>query len=277
MDSRKIKGVEHFVYDSVEEFMLYHRGKEDSIQEPVHWKSGEEGDWVVADDGGVVQILKIGKMATSKVDGRPKRSVEYVRTVVGTFIKTHILHAEAGDNHIQRDTKMDTDFSQHPNRYTISRNPGIYKTYKTRTRLSTPERLWVLSVLVGTDPVDAYIRYYKTQSRITAHKKAVMLLKQERVVRALREGIQEAANNLGLTDEWVLERLKNLAESASSDKVKREAVIDVAEIIGTKGTKTKEVDTFAGVFRGFGNDDAQKVFENINPKRLEESGAKEAE
>ena len=57
MDYRKIKGVSHYVFDDrpeFEEWMRLNRGEVPPIAED--WRTAKEGDWVEADDGGIVQI-----------------------------------------------------------------------------------------------------------------------------------------------------------------------------------------------------------------------------
>ena len=58
MKSQKIKHIKHYVYDNVEEFKK-EKGLDTQLVE--NWRDGEEGDWVLADDGGVVQLLKVSK------------------------------------------------------------------------------------------------------------------------------------------------------------------------------------------------------------------------
>ena len=105
MEYREIKGVKHYVYDTVEEFQSNHKDIK-----PKEWKDNpQEGDWVVADDGGVVQILKRNGISHPNDRKNWKLNRGYVRTVVGTFL-------------LNNKSKMDTNFDLHPNRYTFSKN-----------------------------------------------------------------------------------------------------------------------------------------------------------
>ncbi len=54
-EKRKIKDVEHYVYEDIDEFREAHPN---TVVHP-DWRKAEEGDWVVSDDDRVVQLLKV--------------------------------------------------------------------------------------------------------------------------------------------------------------------------------------------------------------------------
>ena len=79
----------------------------DTIVHP-DWRKAEEGDWVISDDDRIVQLLKVKTNVNHHSDTKNYNYANgWVRTVVGSFIN-------------KPSTKMDTDFSNHPNRYTFS-------------------------------------------------------------------------------------------------------------------------------------------------------------
>ena len=55
--SKVIKGVRHYIYDTREEF----REKYPVTPLVKDWRKGREGDWVLSDDGRIVQLLKVSK------------------------------------------------------------------------------------------------------------------------------------------------------------------------------------------------------------------------
>ena len=71
----KVNKIEHTVFDDIDEVPSDFNIVSD-------WRSGEVGDWVEADDGCFIQILRKGKMVVPK--GRNKVR-EYVGTCTGTF------------------------------------------------------------------------------------------------------------------------------------------------------------------------------------------------
>ena len=54
MDFKKVKGINHYLYDSIQEFRLHHPNT--PLNE--NWRKAKEGEWVVTDDQNVCQILK---------------------------------------------------------------------------------------------------------------------------------------------------------------------------------------------------------------------------
>ena len=73
MREYSIANVPHMVYD-------------DSLEVPgdikvvKDWRAADIGDWVLADDGGIIQIIRCGVMK------QRKRFLRYVGTCTGTFV-----------------------------------------------------------------------------------------------------------------------------------------------------------------------------------------------
>ena len=61
MITRKIKKVNHPIYENVKEFQRYNPSG-DVVS---NWRKGTEGSWVVSDDGQVCQVLKRGELRAS--------------------------------------------------------------------------------------------------------------------------------------------------------------------------------------------------------------------
>lgn len=254
MESRTIKGVEHYVFDSAEEFEAYCQKSGIKIPTIKNWHTAQAGEWVWSDDGRIVQLLFVGDMSTPIKD----KTQRYVRTVVGSFVD-------------KPGVEMDTNFDKHPNRYTFSQTiKDVGYTRLKRDRISRFERQWIAMMVMGIPPVDAFLKVSSTKSVRNAETQADLLLKQERITKALHESIKEAAATLGLTDEWVLERLKRLAEGAKSEKIQLDSTREVAEILGTKPGVQKETRELIGAFRGFGEAHVQKLKETVERPALPE-------
>ena len=167
MEKKAIKGVEHLVFDDIKEYYS-HFGKQ--APSPVEdWRTAKEKDWVIADDGGIIQLLKVSHDIKHPND-RPnyKLSKGWCRTVVGTFL-------------IRDKTYMDTDFSKHPNRYTFSTkikntNSRVYK----REKATKKEKEFATHIVTGKSAVKAYMKSFKEGDENKATKKAAVLLKQRR-------------------------------------------------------------------------------------------------
>ena len=76
---RKIKNVEHRVYDDKKEFRQY--CPNDKLTR--NWRDGTEGSWVTTDDGKVCQVLKRGELRNSQSTGVCNY---YIRTAIGSFV-----------------------------------------------------------------------------------------------------------------------------------------------------------------------------------------------
>tara|TARA_Y100001963_G_scaffold157904_1_gene255640 strand:+ start:569 stop:1330 length:762 start_codon:yes stop_codon:yes gene_type:complete len=247
MDYRKIKGVTHFVYDNIDEFKKQKKGVT-----PKHWKEDpQEGDWVIADDGGVVQILKRSGISHPSDRKNWKAHKGYVRTVVGTFL-------------LNDSTDMDTDFDLHPNRYTFSKKlKQSNANFKKRKNITKKEKLFATEVIVGKDAITAVKNVYKEDDYNKAKKKAVLLLKQERIMNEVEKGVVDIAKGLGIDHEYVLRRLKVLADTGEDDNVVLQSLKELGKIIGTSTPTTKKDVGIVGMFQGF------------SPKQLQQAERKE--
>ena len=67
MDFKEIKGVKHYLYENIGEFRISHPDTEIVG----NWRLGEEGDWVMTDDGCIVQILR--KFYVQPPNGKPPK------------------------------------------------------------------------------------------------------------------------------------------------------------------------------------------------------------
>ena len=146
MESRRIKNIKHFVYDDLEEF------KKDHPNTVVHpdWRKADEDSWVYSDDDRIIQLLKVKKMVSHHSDTKNYKYADgWVRTVVGSFIN-------------KKSTKMDTDFSSHPNRYTFSKTiKNTSERVHKRTKITNKEKDFATNVVVGMGALDAYIFWFK--------------------------------------------------------------------------------------------------------------------
>lgn len=240
MQSQSIKGKKHLVFDDIAEYEDYFRETQGAVPKLcLNWREAEEGEWTVADDGGVVQILK-RKWA---------KRWYYVRTVVGTFFCTSAV-------------TMDTDFSKHPSRYTMAKRDSRVQ-FDTRENLSVKERSWMALIRSGQSVGEAYREIYGESQN--AKEKFHEYLKLERIVKGISAAIKASAEDLGLTPEWVLKQLKDLVEDEMiAPNPKISAIREIAELIGLKGGSSgvKALTSGEEHFSGFrGNELEEPEFE----------------
>lgn len=208
MKYQKIKGIKHYVFDSMDEFEGYFKSRNLKVPAIVpEWLDAKQGDWTIADDGGIVQILK------RKIT---KTGYPWIRTVVGTFRQ-------------DKYGEMDTDFSMHPSRYTFSgkmvdRDIAI----KNRTRITRREREFVINLIRKLSIKEAYTRAFGESSKWDHRSR--LLFKQERIMSELRNQSKEAANDLGLDIKYIMQSLMKLSERAE-DRVRLGALKELKEIL----------------------------------------------
>ena len=243
MEKKSIKGKSHYVYDDIDEFKAHHPNR---VVKP-DWRDSDEGDWVFSDDGRIVQLLKVSKSVKHPNDRKNYTYAKgWVRTIVGSFINRYT-------------TKMDTDFSSHPNRYTFSKsinNTG--RRVKERKNVTRKEREFATNIVVGMGAVDAYKKAYSELSSNSARKKATILLKQERVMKEIEKSVLDIAKSLGIDHEYVLSKLKNLADYSEDDNIILQSTKELGKIVGTAGNTVKQKDVgLLGVFQGFSPDEIE--------------------
>ena len=238
MEYRKIKGIKHYVFEDYDEFRNHFDIAVPDIV--IDWRNAEEGDWVYSDDDRIVQILKKNGIHHPN-DRKNYRYVKcYVRTVVGTFL-------------LMDKTYMDTNFSEHSNRYTFSKtiknaNDGI-KQRKTPTK---KEKIFATNIAVGMGAVKAYMDAFNESVTKKARSKATILLKQERVMKEVEKSVLDVAKGLGLDHEYILEKLKCLIEGSQEDTIVLNALKEAGKAIGTFGITTKQREVgVIGMFSGF--------------------------
>jgi len=250
VESKKIKKVEHIVYDNVQEF------QEDNpdINLYFDWKKAKEGDWVLSDDNRVVQLLKVSKSINHPSDRKNYKYADgWVRTVVGTFL-TH------------KNTFMDTDFSAHPNRYTFSKTiKDTNKRVRQRNKVTKKERLFATNVAVGMGAVKSYMDAYKELNYDKAKNKAAVLLKQERVMKEVEKSVLDVAREMGVDHEYIFRSLKQLAETSVDENIALQSLKEMGKAIGTLGGGVKRIESgVVGLFQGF----SPEQIENVERKMI---------
>ena len=236
MITKKIKKIEHIVYDDIEEF------KKNNPNKTVNpnWRKAREGEWVIADDKGVVQILK----------------------------KAQLKHPNDSKNY--NNSTMDTDFSKHPNRYTFSRvikNPNA--NIKNREYTTKKERAFSANIISGRGVAKAYMDAFEETNQTKARRKGLVLLKQERVVKEVEKGALDVAKKLGIDHNYILRGLKTLCDNSEDENIRLQTIKELGKIVGTIGgtsIKQKEMGVF-GMFEGFAPDTIETAKREIIPEK----------
>jgi len=237
MREYRVNGINHRVYEP-----------EDTPPEEVsvidNWREGDLGDWVLADDECVIQILRRGKMLRSK--GKD-RIVYYIGTCTGTFTQ-------------RPTTKMDT--SKRENIYSFS---GFLEPKKEG--LSSKESLFVYYLTKEKlNPEDAYLKAFPTNNKKYAYDKSINLIKTERILTAVKEELKPVLEELGIDETYILKGIKTTAEGAEKEDVKLRALFKLSDIMDLEDKGSTKVTQMTGIaFQGFDN---QTIAEAERPKEL---------
>ena len=228
MELKKIKGVEHRLYDSHEEFCAF----EGATTPKSDWRVAEEGDWVYTDDKHVVQILKVYYITVP--NSKEKRKC--VRTICGSFVCKQKNAKILGENGVAE------------NIYTFS---GSYDTIKSvrSTKLSSKKLLFAKYVAAGIDMEEAYSRVYpKASAKQYIKNAASKLLQQEKVLNMVKEEISVILKEEGVTPEYIIQKYKDIADISERDQDKLRSLDALAKMSGLFETEKKreELTVWAG-------------------------------
>ncbi len=235
MKTRSIKNVEHFLFKDKKEFDKF-MPNENLVED---WRDGEEGEWVLSDDGQVCQVLKRGGLK----NGDSKKIYNYyIRTVIGSFV--------CRDN-----ISMEGDMRK--NIYTFgSKEKTNYHAVKNREKPTNKEFLFAKYVAKGEDMVDAFIKAYPTNNKSYAKREANLLMSTKRIRSLIREEIEKVMNEAEITPLYILEKMKDIIES------------DVARD-GDKVSLLKELVAIAGMRDTEKKSESVTVFQGFSPEQLD--------
>ena len=223
----KVNKAQHTVFDS-----------EDEVPSDIHylkdWRDASLFDWVLADDGSVIQILRTGTMKKPK--GKV-RKVTYIGTCTGTFVIS---------NKIKMDTSRRTDI------YSIGGHIERNDRIDERENLSTREELFVQYLSGGMDPRKAYLKAFPTNNPGYAGMRAGQLVKTKRVRSRMKEELKPFLEKLDLNEEYVLSNIKEVIDSTDKDDTKLKALFKLADIMDMEDKNKTQVTSMTGaLFQGF--------------------------
>jgi hypothetical protein len=251
MDSRRVKGTTHYVFEDKKEFeewFMLERGVVPPLVDD--WRLAQQGDWTVADDGGVVQVLKWGPLPHPHDRKNYKSRNGYVRTIVGAFIQ-------------DERTYMDCDFSKHPNRFRFNSatDKDYLKRRKERSNLSNPEVMFAAGLAAGKSIQSAYEDSFGPHH--DWRNRALFLLKRERIMSKIKENAKEKLDETfnGSVLGFIFDQLKELVLSSDNDRVKLDVLKELAEWSGEKEKdKVKQITQGqVTVFKPFEQDELTKI------------------
>lgn len=230
----KVNGIDHTVYDSSDELPKDFKY--------IDWRTAGVGDWVKADDGCFIQILRKGKMVVPK--GRNKVR-EYVGTCTGTFP-------------VSSRVKMDT--SRRVNIYSFGGNKNSADVLLDRTVLSKHEHLFVVYIASGLTPQEAYMKAFPTTNPGYAKHKSAQLVKTKRIITAMKEELKPILEEIGVDEKTILENINNIALTSEKDETRLKALFKLSDIMDLEDkNKTTVTQVTGALFQGFKDKDLLKA------------------
>ena len=243
----KVNKIQHTVFDS-----------EDEVSSEVHylrdWREASLSDWVLADDGCIIQVLRMGKMIKPK--GKV-REVTYIGTCTGTFL-------------VSPTVKMDT--SRRINIYSLGGNVERNQRLEDREDLSTREILFAHYLNSGMDPRRAYLAAFPTNNPSYAGMRAGQLIKTKRIRSRMKEELKPFLEKLELDEFYVLSNIKEVIDSTGKEDTKLKALFKLADIMDMEDKNRTQVTSVTGaLFQGF---TPEKLEEAERPKEIESGESK---
>ena len=237
----KVNGINHTVFDSVEEVPSEITYLED-------WRDGHISDWVKTDDDCVIQILRKGSMMKPK--GKI-RKVHYLGTCTGTFI-------------VSDKNKMDA--SRRVNIYSIGGDIDRDSRVEERESLSTREELFVQYLASGIEARTAYLRAFPTNDPNYANIRAGQLIKTTRIKTAMKEELKPILEELGINETSILRNIYTIAETGQKEDTRLKALFKLSDIMDLEDkNKTQVTQVTGAMFQGFSQ---EKLKEAERPKEI---------
>jgi hypothetical protein len=203
---------QHPIFDNVAEFRKY-KGDTPLIE---NWRTAIGGDWVLADDGCVIQVLVRYRGSKNYPDNG------MIMTAIGQF-------APAG---LQ---EMDTDPAKHGTGMFNAKTQGERWREKRDRPLTARDLLCIKLWLEGMGEEKAYNigkgkKYRgKLAGALTAFRWFEQMLKDRRVFEVVKSALQEAAARHNITTDAIVQRLNDLSMSAEKESVKLQATVTLGE------------------------------------------------
>jgi len=174
----------------------------------------EQGQWILTDDGKVVQVLRFGSLATGK---------RWIRTCTGTFPID------------EASVRVDTE--PRPSRYSM----GGTKRIGSHKRETAEWKVFAEFVATGMPLAEAYKKVYpEAKSERYIREKSLELMGKAEVKRIVAKKIGDVLEAAGVTPEYLISRYKELADNADADSVSLASLNSLAKISGILDSGKKE-------------------------------------
>tara|TARA_R100000084_G_C4640963_1_gene143808 strand:+ start:291 stop:1031 length:741 start_codon:yes stop_codon:yes gene_type:complete len=221
MDIKTIKGVNHYLYDNINEFKAL-TGLSAVVDD---WRQAKEGNWTYTDDGYICQILK-----RFTVKGLGTRNPLCVRTVCGTFVVTGKKKMLGEDG--------------------VAQNIFTFSGETPKNLSENKQMLFARYMASGLSPIESYkAACPNAESEKYIKLQTSKLLKTKEVQKMIKKEVVATLEKQGVTPDWIVERYKTIADLAEKDSDKLRSLESLSKISGlfeTEDKKSEQLTVFAG-------------------------------
>ena len=177
-----------------------------------------------------------------------KKKVSYVGTCTGTFI-------------CSKSQLMDT--SKRKNIYSFGGNNNHLDSVQKRKNLTAQEAMFSKYIALCLNPQEAYKKSFSTDNNQYAKIRSGILIKQERIVSAVKEELDKVFKDLGIDLTYLVDGVKSEADNPEGRPIDRlkafQMLWDAAEVV----PKQKVTQVTGSVFQGF---DSKEIASAIRPE-----------
>jgi SOS response regulatory protein OraA/RecX len=107
---------------------------------------------------------------------------------------------------------------------------------------------------------EAYLKAFPTNDERYALSQAKTITKTERIRTAMKKELEPIINELGITPEYVLGVIKDIAEVSERDETRLKAVTKLSDILDLEDKNTTRVTQLTGaIFQGFSEEQIDKA------------------
>ena len=163
---------------------------------------------------------------------------------------------------------MDTDFSNHPNRYTFSKKIKITNSRgRLREKATKKEKEFAVNMVIGKGAVQSYMDAFNEANQTNAKKRSAILLKQRRIMKEIEKSVMDVAKEMGVDHEYILSSMKNLIEHTDDENIALQGLKELGKAIGTLGGIKKVESGIMGLFQGFTPDQLTGAQRQLEDKK----------
>ena len=226
MREYKVRGRLHPVYEELDELPQ-------EIVVSSDWRNAEIGDWIRADDGCVLQVLRKGSIK------RLGKVSYYIGTCTGTF--------PDGPN-----VRMDTERRDHI--YSFG-GRKVKDTIRDRERLTKHEVLFARYIVAGLSLEESYMKAFPTNQFNYAKGMAANLFKTERIQTQVKEELKPVLEELGIDNKTVLKDIRDVSQTAEKEDVRLRALFKLSDILDLEDKNQTRITQVSGaLFQGFSSE-----------------------